>query len=320
MDWAIGVDIGGTKCNIGAVDLQGNILSKKKIATNPERDPDLIIKEISVVIKEIIAKIDSAPLGIGVGMAGQIDEETGMVLFAPNLKWHNIPLKEKLASILGLPVVVANDVRAISYGEWFLGAGQGCNNFVCMFIGTGIGSGIVINGAMLSGSNNVAGEVGHMIVEMNGPACTCGNWGCMEAYAGGWGIARQAEKDLLIKPEDGQILQKIIDENDGEITAKLVIDAYRKDDPIAIKVIQNAIQAVIAGSVSIVNALNPERLIFGGGIIDGLPEIIQEVNLGVRQRALPAASEHLHIVMAKLDKDAGLIGSAIFAQQTFKKL
>jgi glucokinase len=135
----------------------------------------------------------SPPVG-GSGSAGQIDPEHGMVRFAPNLGWHNVPFQSDLAGALGLPVVVTNDVRAATWGEWLHGAGKGCNDLVCLFIGTGIGGGVVSGGKMLSGCSNTAGEVGHMIINLHGPPCSCGSRGCFEALAGGWAIARQARE------------------------------------------------------------------------------------------------------------------------------
>lgn len=298
MKWAIGIDIGGTKTNIGCIDAAGNILRKIQIPTDTSEKFEDIIQEIATEIK-LLSQGLNAPQGIGVGIAGQIDAITGDVFFAPNLRWKNVPLKKQLEKSVQHPVRVINDVRAATLGEWLHGAGKGMNNLVCLFIGTGIGGGVVCEGQLLLGSNNSAAEVGHMTVDINGPKCSCGSYGCFEAIAGGWGIAKRAEEahfqeEALASP----------------VTAKEVIEAFHQGNAIASQIIDNAKKAYIFGAKNLINVFNPERLIIGGGVYRGLPEILNWMKEGVRQQALPAASEKLTILPGVLGNDAGMVGAA----------
>lgn len=309
---AIGVDLGGTKIELGIVDQTGNILLHQRLDTHVKEGPAAVEAQILESIRYLQQQMNIPIRGIGVGVAGQIDPEIGEVIFAPNLKWHNVPLQANMASVLGLPVRVVNDVRAITWGEWLYGAGQGCADLICVFIGTGIGGGVVSGGRLLTGSSNTLGEIGHMTVDFHGPRCTCGNHGCLEVYAAGWGVAARA-KDV-IEPNDkkngSRLLLELVGQQIENMTAKIVVQAYRQGDPLAQQIIEQAKNALISGLVSIINGFNPQRIILGGGFMDGMPELVEEVNLGVRSLALKAATQKLEIVKAKLTKEAGIVGAA----------
>ena len=182
-DYAIGVDLGGTKLDIGVVDPSGNIRAHKLVPTNVQGGFQAVLEQILSNTRELIQKEACDPLAVGVGLPGQIDGSTGSVIFAPNLLWNNVPFREELQRALSLPIAVTNDVRAATYGEWILGAGKGYQDLVCIFVGTGIGGGIVSQGKMVTGDTNCAGEIGHMTIAIGGRECHCGNRGCFEAYA-----------------------------------------------------------------------------------------------------------------------------------------
>lgn len=309
--WAMGIDIGGTKIHFACMDLQGNILKEAIIATRVSQGEEAIIQDIGKVTIDLIKELNTdfgQPKGIGIGMAGQIEADTGLVYFAPNLYWRNVPLKQRLESVLQLPVTITNDVRASTWAEWHFGSGYQCDHFVCLFIGTGIGGGIVSNGQLIVGSTNSAGELGHMNVSLTGPQCTCGNRGCLEAYAGGWAIAERAKEYLASHLDLKSPLNQI-----KNLTAVQVIDQFRKGDPLATKVINEAKEALIAGGITIVNALNPKKIILGGGIFEGLPDIAEWLSQGVRKHALRSATRDLEIWPAKLKTNAGVIGAATMA-------
>lgn len=306
--WAIGVDIGGTKINIASVDNTGKILRSINIPTRVEGGPKVIISDIIEAIQSLISdSSDSSPKGIGIGMAGQIDPKNGVILFAPNLEWYDVPLQSELHNALNLPVIITNDVRAATLGEWLYGAGKDCDDIVCLFIGTGIGGGIVSSGNLMTGSSNTAGELGHIVVDMNGPLCTCGNHGCFESYAGGRSLVKRTQEAIAAHPTIKHGLG-----NPKLITTKILIEGYRNQDPIAVQVIEKARQALIAGATSIVNGFNPKRLILEGGITHGLPEIIEWIDDGVKQHALKAATKSLQVIRGKHGNDAGVIGAAAF--------
>ena len=172
---------------------------------------------------------------------------------------------------------------------------------------------------MLQGSSNTAGEVGHMTIDMNGPTCTCGNTGCFEALAGGWGIARLAKEAVAKDPEKGSALLSSVQGTISNLTAKHVFELCQKQDPLALLIVEKVTDTLIAGIASLVNAFNPKRVILGGGIIQGYPQLIEKIREGVPKRALKAAVESLQIVQAQLLAGAGVIGAAAFAAQSKEK-
>jgi glucokinase len=313
----IGVDLGGTKIETALVDNQGKILARERRPTPVAKGPAGVRDEILTAIRTLLNRQGTKASAVGVGVAGQVDRESGTVVFAPNLRWENVPLRDDLAKGLELPVVVANDVRAATWGEWLDGAGRDCEDLVCLFAGTGIGGGVVSGGRMLSGHNNTAGEIGHMTVDLNGPPCTCGNRGCFEALAGGWAIARRAESAVAKDPAAGARLLELADQRPTSITAEIVTKAFRLGDPLAAGIVEETAQALIAGCVGLVNAFNPERLILGGGVVQGLPELTDWIGRGIRSRALKAATSGLQVLPSKLQGDAGVIGAAALSQRIF---
>jgi len=308
---AIGVDLGGTKIEVGRVDATGHVLKRIGFATDTEGGPQQIQNKIIEAIQELQNGSKIPLVGVGIGLAGQIDPLHGIVHFAPNLPdWEDIPLQENMQKILGLPVKVINDVRAIAWGEWLFGAGKSTQDLVCVFVGTGIGGGVVCAGKLLKGHSNTFGEVGHMVVDLDGPSCTCGNRGCWESIAGGWGIAKQAREAVLNDQVAGARLLKLSEQKIENISAKNVGEAYLQNDPLAISLIKKVQKALIAGCINLVNLYNPEFLILGGGLIDGIPEIVAVIEDGVRKKALKAATQGLKIVTARLGKQVGVIGAA----------
>jgi glucokinase len=315
MDWAIGVDLGGTKIEVAAVGRDGRVLERLIFPTKVHGDPDATEEAIVEAVGQL--KVEGTPVGLGVGIAGQISPEDGSVIFAPNLEWSNVPICKQLGNKLGMPVVVTNDVRAATWGEWRHGAGKGCDHLVCLFVGTGIGGGVVSEGKMLEGCGNSAGELGHMVVDLNGPACNCGGQGCLEAFAGGLAIAREARERLSEDASRGPIIIKLAQGDLGQITTRIIVDAYEEKDPLAIELIDRAAHALTAGCASIVNAFNPCRLILGGGVIEGLPTLIDRVQDGIDHYALGAATRPLTILHATLKNEAGTIGAATLAMEKF---
>lgn len=315
--WAIGVDIGGTKIAIASIDEKGNILQQIVVKTDIQGGQTAVVNQIIAAVHELRKTVQNRPIGIGVGMAGQIEADSGVVRFAPNLYWHDTPLKSLLENALEVPVVIINDVRAGTWGEWQHGAGKGCEDIVCLFVGTGIGGGIVSAGKMLIGNSNTAGELGHITIDLQGRECTCGNRGCLEAIAGGWAIAERAREAIGKNPKEGAALLKLSEGDLKNLTAKMVIEQAHVGDPLANRIMDETVEALIAGSVSIVNGINPKRLIFGGGIIKGMPEMVTRIEKGVRQRALLAACKSLEVLPSKLGPESGVIGAGSYAMSIF---
>ena len=320
--WVIGVDLGGTKVKVAVVDAEGKVHQELRQPTNVAGGPDRIIADIVGMVRQVREQGPSYVLaGLGVGVAGQITPDTGVVRSSPNLNWREVPFRDRLQAALNLPVVVTNDVRAATWGEWLHGSGQGVDDLICLFIGTGVGGGVVSGGRMLSGCTNTGGEVGHLTTDLNGPRCSCGNRGCLEALVGGWAIARRAREAIQGAPEAGKALLQAAGLKepvapDG-LTAKVVAEAARAGDPLARTIVDGVARALIAGTVSLVNAFNPCRLILGGGVMQGLPELMDRIDRGIRQSALKAATEGLQVLAGKLGNDAGVVGAATLALRSF---
>lgn len=313
----VGVDLGGTKIALGTVDEEGRLLGMLRYETDRRGGPGAVINQIVEGVRQLKQETAISLSGIGIGVAGQVDPGTGGVIFAPNLDWHNVPLGADLEKECSLPVVVTNDVRAAMWGEWLFGAGLGAGDLLCIFVGTGIGGGIVCRGKALEGCTNTAGEIGHMTVDLNGPLCHCGNRGCMEAFAGGWAIARRAQESVKADPASGSTILKLAGGKVEDITAKTVAQGFFDGDTLAVEIIKEATDALAAGIAALVNALNPCQIILGGGLIEGMPELVSRIDDGVRRRALSAATARLNVCASKLGNDAGIIGAAALAMKTF---
>ena len=310
---AVGVDLGGTKVALGAVRTDGRLLDTERFPTGAGRPAGEIIADIADRIDARWgSRLDSSS-PVGVGVAGQVDPD-GTVLFGPNLNWHDVPLRTQLARALGRPVAVLNDVQAATYGEWRFGAGRGSDDLVCLFVGTGVGGGIVADGRLRHGATGTAGELGHLTVERSGRKCRCPNSGCLEAYAGGWAIAERAREAVAADRARGGRLLALAGEL-ASVTSETVEKAYAAGDPLAQELVEETMGYLVCGLVSIVNGINPRAIVLGGGVLEGFLPLVPSLGHQVRARALPAAAEGLRIVPAALGADSGVVGAAAYARE-----
>lgn len=306
---SIGIDLGGTKIDSGLIN-NGKILKRHKQPTNVSGGYRCILEQIVEMIEHHKKEAPYPIQGIGIGVPGQVNSNDGSVIFAPHLFWNNVPLKKDLESALKMPVVISNDVRVAAWGEWNYGAGRGFKNIVLVYVGTGIGGGIIIDGHILHGANNMAAEIGHMIIDPNGPKCTCGNTGCLDAHAGGGGITRIAQKMVKEDPKAGAALLNLAGCMIENITPPIIAKALQLKDPMAEKLLEKMVAALSIGVLNLVHILNPERIIFGGGMIEGFPVLISRVKAEVQKKCLPPAAGTLDIVPSELHDTASLIGAA----------
>jgi len=313
----LGVDLGGTKLNVGLVDAAGRLLYAHKSMIHDSKEPEMVIADISAGVEACLSKTGQEAKAIGIGVAAQVDQK-GVVHGSPNLGWRNVPLKKKLEKQLGLPVFVTNDVRAATWGEWRYGSGRGVDDLVVLFVGTGVGGGIITGGKLLTGCTNSGGELGHITIVFDGRKCRCPNNGCLEAYVGGWAIAERAQETIRTLSNQGRRLLALAG-SINRVTAVTVSQAYREGDLLARLLVEETGRYLAAGVVSIVNAFNPCVLVLGGGVIEGIPEFIQMVSEFTRNMALEASVEELKIVKAALGVDAGVIGAAALAQNLVDK-
>ena len=307
----IGVDLGGTEIKIGLVDEDGAVLFINRYPTDSYKGPEEIINGIVENVRALQNEGRRAQ-ALGIGVAGQVDP-SGIVIEAPNLPLTNEPLKSKLERHIDLPVMVTNDVRAATFGEWLYGAGKNAKELVVIFVGTGIGGGVVSGGELLKGCTNSFGELGHLTLVAKGRKCRCPNWGCLEAYAGGWAIAKRAQEIVSANPSEGKTLKSLAVGLEN-ITAKTVSQAYHLGDPLARKLVERTGHYLGAGIVGIVNAFNPCLLVLGGGVIEGLPPLVQIVEDLLRKQALKSNAKNLKIARASLQAKAGVIGAAALAR------
>lgn len=308
----VAVDLGGTKLYVAEVDANGRTGRTVRRPTVLREGADSVVDEIREAVTQL-AGGKLAYAGLAIGVAGQVDPASGTVLQAPNLRWKDFPLRERLESALGLGVTVINDVQAAAYGEWLHGAGRGVQDMVAVFVGTGVGGGIISRGELVIGCGGSAGEIGHTTIDMNGPECRCGNHGCLEAHAGGWAIARRAREAVERDPSHADALLAAAGGDASVLTAEMVGTTAAAGDPLARELVRQTGEALGVGIASLANAYNPCTIVLGGGVIEGMPELIDLVQHTVEQRALPAAVAQLSIVPAALGTDSGVVGAASWA-------
>ena len=317
-DYVVGVDMGGTKILAAVINAKGEIVQQAKRATKPKKGPEEVIERITRCIREAIDSAELKPSqirAIGIGSPGPLDPETGVIIFAPNLGWSNVPLKAKLEANLSIPTFVDNDVNVGTLGEYAFGAGQGVKNLVGIFVGTGIGGGIILNGKLFHGVNKTAGEVGHMIVEVKGPRCGCGNFGCLEAVASRTAITRDLQKAILKKGKKS----KLTELNGGNldlIRSKAIARAVKHGDKPTIKVVQRAAKYLGISVASIVHFLNPEMVVLGGGVVEAMGDsLLDPIRHAAAEYALPTTMDGVQIVAATLGDNAGVIGASVLARE-----
>ena len=309
--FVLGVDIGGTKVSCGMMDSLGNLVHFETFKTQ-KSDPNLVVEAILSIVHQL-SRENKKIKAIGIGMAGQIETATGKIYFSPNLGWKDVEFGALLEKKINIPVIIINDVQAATRGEWHYGAGKNEDDFISIFVGTGIGGGIVSQGKMLVGHSHTAGEIGHITIDLHGDICTCGNRGCFETLASGWGIAYQAKKLLNSKLYKSDILLMLVNGITEDITAIHVFKAYEEKDPLALKIIDEATKAWVAGVLSVVHTLNPAKIILGGGVIEGNEWLVNIIRDGVLNKSLKAASKDLKIVKSHLGQRAVVMGAADYA-------
>lgn len=311
--YRIGVDVGGTNVKIALVDKKGEIKYPKTVPTRAEMGYEYTIGNIQQSIKDLIteAGIEKNSLeGIGFGFPGQIDCDNGIVRLAPNIPgWVNVPISEIMQKEFNVPVKVDNDVRCAALAELNYGAGIGCKNLICITVGTGIGSGIIINGKIVRGASNAAGEIGHIKLKMHdGLLCGCGDRGCLEAYASGPSIVAMA-KEYVLGGKSAKF-REIAGSVDA-ITPAIVAQAANEGDSVAKKIFEITGEYIGIGLTSVVNLLNPEKIVIGGGVADAGDILLEPLRKTLKSRTMPIQGAAVEVVPAQLGNTAGIIGSSL---------
>lgn len=312
MPRAIGIDVGGTKIEIGLVDADGGLLDACRLVTVPAHGSHDAMVKIAAAARAAFGPSLGGAAAVGISVAGQVGRG-GILLGAPNLGWTGAPVGAQLSAAIERPVRVVNDVRAAAWAEWRYGAGRGCDDVTVVFVGTGIGGSAIAGGRMLDGAAGIAGEFGHMTLVAGGRPCHCRNLGCAEAYAGGWAIGVRAREAVTTDPTAGAPLRDLAGGDIATISAETVAHAAHAGDPLAMRLVEETGAYLGAALTSLVNALDPARLILGGGVIDGLPELVAMADAVVLARALPAAAAHVTVLHAALANHAPVVGAADLA-------
>ena len=312
----IGVDIGGTNVKIALVDEKGIIAYSNSVPTRAEMGYEYTIQNIISTIKDSLKEShnDISNIGgIGFGLPGQIDSVNGIVRLLPNIPgWVEVPLAKIVQDEFKVPVKLDNDVRVATLGELNFGAGKGCQNLVCLTVGTGVGSGIVLNGQLVRGASMTAGEIGHVVVERtDGEICGCGSRGCLEAYASGPSIVKMA-KDYIAGGKSTKF-KEIAAGN--EITPFMVYEAAKQGDAVAKQIFNIVGEYLGVALVSVVNLLNPEKIIVGGGVGQAGDLLLNPVREAIQRRCIPTSAAAVEVVPAQLGESAGVVGASLLVNQ-----
>ncbi len=314
-DVAFAVDLGGTNVRGAIVTRDGEIQHYRTARTAVRGGVYAIIDQIVGLAEDAFDEHGERPeTGVGVVAPGPLEPKAGIVRFAPNLPgWENVPLKRLLEERLNIPVVLGNDGNCAALGESMFGAGRNVDNLIYLALGTGLGAGIIHQGQLIEGIAGLGGEVGHISVDGNGPRCTCGAVGCMEAYIGGWAIARHGE--LAAHSERSAMIREIAGE--GRITAEVVADAALEGDRAAIDIFARGGRALAVGIGGLVNVFNPELIVIGGGLARAGDLIMEPFRSSLPNYCMLPAYQHVAIVPSALETNTGLYGAAanVFYQQ-----
>jgi glucokinase len=311
----LGVDLGGTNIVVGAMPADGSVMLA--VQSEPTHAIDgadgvtaRIVRLLEAVVEEV-RQVHGIPRtafgGVGIGAPGPLDRHTGIVLLTPNLGWTNYPLRERIAEAMGLPASLDNDANCATLGEWWIGAARGARHAVGLTIGTGIGGGLILDGALYHGASGIAGELGHTSIDANGRRCNCGNYGCLEAYASGPAIATRAREAL----EGGEpsVLSELVDGDLARITAQTVYEAAERGDAVARHVVRETAQFLGTGIANLLNIFNPEVVVVAGGVTHAGNALFEPLRAEVRRRAFRPAVEACRIVPGELPGTAGVAGA-----------
>ena len=313
MSLTIGIDVGGTKVLGGVVDEAGKVLTTARKDT-PRQGGSALTQTIADVAKELLEQYSVA--SVGVSAAGFVSSDRKTMLATPNIAdWNGVDLDNQLSTLIGLPVVIENDANAAAWGEAKFGAGKNQDHMMMLTVGTGIGGGIVVNGALYRGAFGIAAEFGHMRVVPEGHICGCGARGCFEQYASGNALLRHAREAINASPE---VARNLLSRGDGTVaglTGQAITDAARDGDPVALAAFNTTGQWLGAGIASLAVLLDPACVVIGGGGIDA-GEILLKPTRESLERNMPFAGKHPYpqIIAAQLGNEAGLVGVADLAR------
>lgn len=319
-DLFVGVDLGGTKILAGVFSPQLKLLQTAKLSTKSSRGFASVVDRVARCVRDAVDEADmnlKQVRAIGIGAPGAIEPETGEVIFAPNLQWKGAPLKKELEKLLEIPVFVENDCNACTLGVQEVELKGRTRNLLGIFLGTGIGGGLIIDGRVYRGFNGTAGELGHMVIQVGGPKCGCGNNGCFEALASRTALFREIQ--TRVKAGEKTILSDILGGELDDLKSGDLRKAIRKGDKLVEKVVEGAAEYTGIAVANLINIFNPEVVVLGGGVIDALEDEMMSIIVETAMDyAMPGTTTGIEILASKLGDNAGITGGAVLARQRAK--
>ncbi|ADL11855.1 ROK family protein [Acetohalobium arabaticum] len=308
--YVIGVDLGGTKILTVLANLQGEIIAKKRSATKSEQGAEKVIDRILTTIDQVLADSDltiDEIEAIGVGAPGPLSVKEGIIHHAPNLGWKDLNLKQLLESELNIPVFIENDANTAALGSKWFGAGKDKQNMIYLTVSTGIGSGIIIDNKLYHGISDSAGEVGHMVLDPESDVrCRCGDYGCWEALASGTALGRLGQK--AVSSSSYSLMEELVDSTD-QIDGAVVTEAAAQGDKTAKKILNQVTNYLGIGIANLLNILNPELIVVGGGVSQAGDIVLEPVREIALKRAMETPAKEVEIVRTQLGDNIGAIGA-----------
>lgn len=309
--YAIGIDLGGTKTLFALVDkTNGEIIKTVKKRIKDVLNNETVINCLKNGIDELLDKIAVSQKDIsliGIGAAGQIDIKRGEIIFAPNLNCKNLQIKQILEEKYNIPTFVDNDVNVAALGELKFGSAKNCETAICVFVGTGVGSTIIINNKIFYGATSTAGEIGHTVIVPNGKHCNCGQKGCLEAYASRTAIEKRIKENIL--NGHNSVITDLLDDIKSKIRSSVIREAVNLNDKVTLQALDEASYYLACSLASVINFLNPEKIILGGGLIESVDYFYNKTIEMAKQLSLKTPAEKILFEKASLGDFSGVVGA-----------
>lgn len=318
--YIIGVGVGRSKTNVLMMNLAGEVFIREIMETGGTVVPEVWISRLIRVIENVIRESglpEKQILGMGIGMPGILDEESGKVLFSPDFKWENVDMLTPIRERFKMDITIENANRALAMGEYYFGAGVDSRNFLVVNLGHGIGSAIMREGEFYRGSSGSSGEIGHIILEKNGPKCNCGNKGCLEAIASGNAIARDAK--IAVLEGNASKIMELVNGDINRIEAKTVFEAAHLGDQMAIQITERAMQYIGIGLANYINLLDPDLIILFGGLTNAGNIFLKKIKEVLRERQMKFAGRQVKLVISQMGENGTAVGSASLVLKKFIK-
>ncbi|KHE72282.1 ROK family transcriptional regulator [Halobacillus sp. BBL2006] len=316
--YILGIDVGTTSVKFVVTNLFGDLKDTTSLEIPAFPTNENLISIMKEGIRLLLSNGNNDPgkfLGVGVGMHGIVDPEKGISLFAPSFQLKNIPIKEELEKEFNMIVNVENDARAMTLGEYWFGHGNDADNMVGVNVGNGIGAGLMVKGRLFHGENNLAGEIGHITIDLSGPKCPCGNYGCLQTLAAGPAIAERAKKEL--KSGTHSLIRDLVQGDLEQVDGKVVYEAALQNDEFSIQLLYQTGRYLGIGLTNLIHTINPKRIIIGGGVSKAGPYLMEGIEETIQSRGLTDKAKETSIVLSKLGDHASAIGACVLILEEF---